>query len=90
MGSAAEQIQSSLDTVQRTLDLLTSRGHHEQAFDLARAQFSASLRSSWPGNLGALSQRLLLVAEDKSLDLASDERSEIAQAALILRDLCNQ
>ena len=90
MASVVEQIESSLAIVQRTLDQLTSRGHDEAAFDLAKAQYSASIRSSWPGNLGILSHHLMRVAEDTTHHFGPAERHEIAEAARTLRDLCNQ
>ena len=45
------EIQACLTTVQNTIDALNERGDNQAAFDLARAQYSASIRTSWPGNL---------------------------------------
>jgi hypothetical protein len=90
MSTIVEQIESCLATVQRTLDLLSSRGRHEAAYDLARAHYAASIRSTWPSNLAGLSDELARIAGDMQLELTVEERREIELAARTLRGICNQ
>ena len=83
-GPSFPEIEAALGVVQRTLDRLTALGHDEQAFQLAKAQFSASVRSSWPGNLSTLVGSLDALARDATLRLSDDDRSDIARAIGVL------
>lgn len=84
VGPTFSEIESALAAVKRTLDRLTALGHDEQAFELARAQYAASLRSSWPGNLATLVASLERIARDAALALTADDRSEIERAIAVL------
>jgi hypothetical protein len=77
-------VEAALAAVQKTLDRLTALGHDAQAFELARAQFAASLRSSWPGNLSTLTSHLERVAKDTTLALTADERRDLETAIAVL------
>jgi len=83
-------IESALATVQKLLDALNSRGDNEAAYELARAQFQASIRSSWPGNLGGLTKVLQATASNAALKLSEAEREQALQAAAVLRDAVNR
>lgn len=90
MDSILAEIEVALATVQRTLDTLTARGSHEAAFDIARAQYVASIRSSWPQNLGALVSALEAVVADPNSGLTDQEREKVRAAALTLRKAVGQ
>jgi hypothetical protein len=79
-GPSFGEIEKALAAVQATLDRLTARGDDETAFELARVQFAASMRSSWPANLSTLVGALQRVAEDASLKLDEAERGELRGA----------
>ena len=83
-GPSFVEIEEALGAVQRTLDRLTALGHDEQAFQLAKAQFSASVRNSWPGNLSTLVGSLETVAKDTSLRLTEDDRRALESAIATL------
>ena len=89
MSDTLAEIEAALKTVQRILDALTSRGDDEAAFDLARAQYSSSLRTSWPGSLSSLIRPLEAVAANQSLKLTEEERSDLALAIDGLRHACD-
>lgn len=80
-----QSIEQALAAVQRTLDALTARGDHAAAFDVAKAQYAASIRSSWPGNLSSLAAALEKVSADESLHLSSEERGELRRAVDVFR-----
>jgi hypothetical protein len=84
-GPHLSDIEAALATVQRTLDRLTTLGRDEAAFAVARAQFSASIRSSWPGNLSTLVTSLEGVASDPTSGLSGAERADLALAIDTLR-----
>ncbi len=86
-GPTFADIEAALATVQKTLDRLTAAGHDETAFDLARAQFGASMRSSWPGNLSTLCGSLEAVALNTALRLTDDDRADLTRAIEILRQV---
>lgn len=90
MPNLVDQIHEALATVRRILDALTARGDDQAAFDLARAQFAVSIRTSWPGNLSTLVLPLEKVAGDPELKLSEDERDELRAAANVLRAAGNQ
>jgi ferric-dicitrate binding protein FerR (iron transport regulator) len=87
VGPSFPDIEAALATVQKTLDRLTAAGHDEAAFDLARAQFSASMRSSWPGNLSTLVGSLEAVAANATLKLTEEQRAELRTAIETLRQV---
>jgi hypothetical protein len=84
------EIEAALAIVQKTLDKLSERGDHEAAYELARAQFTASLRASWPGNLGGLVSALKSIAADSSLHLDAEERAEVSKALATFRTVTEQ
>lgn len=90
MDSILAEIESALATVQRTLDALTARGQHEAAFDIARAQYVASIRASWPQNLGALVTALEAVESDTKVQLSDDERENVRRAVRTFRKAVGQ
>ncbi len=90
MSDTLAEIEAALGTVQRILDALTSRGDDQAAFDLARAQYSSSLRTSWPGSLSGLIRPLEAVRANPSLKLTEDERNDLAKAIDGLRRACDQ
>ena len=73
-------VEEALACVKRTLDSLTARGDNEAAFELARAQYATSIRSSWPGNLGSLVGTLKKIMANEALKLSEIERSELERA----------
>ena len=89
MPDAFAEIQACLATVQRTIDALNERGDNQAAFDLAKAQYSASIRTSWPANLAGLAAILEKLAADAALRLTADERRAAEHAAKTLRDSFN-
>jgi hypothetical protein len=86
MTDAFAQIQACLATVQSTIDALNERGDNEAAFDLAKAQYSASIRTSWPANLAGLATILERLSADEGLKLTAEERRAAKDAASTLRD----
>jgi hypothetical protein len=90
MSDTLAQVEGALAIVQRVLDALTTRGNDQAAFDLAKAQYSASIRTSWPGNLSSLIRPLEAVGANEELRLTPEERGDITQAVQILRSVCNQ
>jgi hypothetical protein len=74
-------IEEALATVQRTLDKLTAAGCDQAAFELARAQYAASLRNSFPANLASVAATLTKLAGDTTCPLNEDERSALRSAA---------
>ncbi|HEY8039400.1 MAG TPA: hypothetical protein VIF15_06380 [Polyangiaceae bacterium] len=84
---AIEQVERALATIQTLLDRLTSRGQHQAAFEIARAQFAASVRASWPANLSAISTAIDQALADAGLSLTDDERAELRGAADVLRSV---
>lgn len=90
MDSILADIENALGTVQRTLDALTSRGDNELAFDIAKAQYRASIRSSWPANLGSLVQALEAAEQNKECKLDLEEREQLRKAIAVLRRVISQ
>ncbi len=84
------RIEAALATVQKTIDALSSRGDAEAAFELARMQFTTSIRDSWPANLGSLAASLEKIAADDALHLQPEERAELREATEIFRSLRDQ
>jgi hypothetical protein len=90
MSDTLAEVEQALATVQRVLDALTSRGDNEAAFDLAKAQYSASIRTSWPSNLSSLIRPLEAVGANTALKLTDQERTDVSEAVAILKRACNQ
>ena len=80
-----ERIEHALHTVQLTLDALTSRGDDEVAFRVARAQYTASIRSSWPANLSPLVRILQEIVSNGRTRLTPDEVRMLSTAVEELR-----
>jgi hypothetical protein len=85
MPDTLADIQACLLTVQRTIDALNERGDNQAAFDLAKAQYSASIRTSWPATLAGLATLLERVCADAGLKLTAEERQAAQDAAATLR-----
>jgi hypothetical protein len=90
MEDRLNEIEAALSTVRRTLDALTARGNDEAAFDLARAQYAASVRTSWPANLMSLVGPMARIEADEKLGLAEDERAALRAAIQALQRACDQ
>jgi hypothetical protein len=90
MQTTLAAIEKALAIVQQTLDILTSRRDDEAAFDVARAQFSASIRDSWPNNLSSLITALEKVHQNPESKLDDEERARVAEAISLLRGALNQ
>jgi hypothetical protein len=87
MGDDSSAIDGALAAVRRTLDRLTARGLNEPAFEIARAQFSASIRASWPANLSQVAAAIDIALSNSELALVDEEREELRRAAQTLRAL---
>jgi len=90
MQTTLAAIEKALAIVQQTLDILTSRGDDEAAFEVARAQYSASIRDSWPNNLSSLIKVLDKVHQNPESKLDDVERARVAEAVSLLRSALNQ
>lgn len=89
MSDLLADIQTSLATVERTLDALTSRGHDVAAFELSKAHFGARVRASWPASLAPLVSALRRVHADEGLGFSAEERAAIASAIATLDGVIN-
>jgi hypothetical protein len=85
MNETLAAVEAAMATVQRTIDALNSRGNEAAAFDLAKVQFAASMRASWPGNMSKVIAELERVRGDAALKLNDGERSDLAAAIETLR-----
>jgi hypothetical protein len=85
MGRDPKEIEFALASLQRTLDRLTTSGKHEAAFQIARAQFAASIRASWPANLAAVAATIDRALAQDDLSLTDTDRDELRRAADVLR-----
>ena len=81
------RIEAALAAVQRTLDALSARGNDEAAFEIARLQFSSSIRASWPGNLLPLADALEKLPSRPGIKLSEEELADATNAASELRKL---
>jgi hypothetical protein len=90
MQTTLAAIEEALKIVQQTLDLLTSRKDDEAAFEVARAQYTASIRDSWPNNLSALIKALDKVQRNPESKLEEPERARVARAVDLLRSATDQ
>jgi hypothetical protein len=84
-GGEAEAVGEALARVQALLDKLTAEGKHKEAFAIARAQFSASVRASWPANLSAVAAAIDKALADAGDSLSEEDRAELRGAADTLR-----
>ena len=87
--SGAVAIDRALEVVHRTLDKLIARGQDAAAFEIAKAEFRASVRASWPGNLGQLATALAEVEKDAASKLDENERAELRSALEVLRNVAH-
>jgi hypothetical protein len=85
MGVDAAAVEGALATVQRVLDALTARGQHDAAYEIARAQFAASVRASWPANLSGVAQAIERALGDPAVAIPDEERDALRRAADVLR-----
>jgi hypothetical protein len=83
----SKAIEWALATIQRSLDRLTASGHTSAAFDIARAQFTASIRASWPSNLPAVAAAVDRALADGGLSLPEGECEQLRRAADVLRQV---
>lgn len=90
MQNTLAAIEKALAIVQQTLDILTSRGDDEAAFEVARAQYSASIRDSWPNNLSSLIKVLDKVYQNPASKLEDEERARVGEAISLLREALDQ
>jgi hypothetical protein len=90
MSDTFAEIQRCLAIVQRIIDALNDRGDNQAAFDLAKAQYSASIRTSWPANLAGLASLLEKLSADAALKLSPEERQAAKNAGATLRDSFNR
>jgi transcriptional regulator of acetoin/glycerol metabolism len=87
MSGDSEAVTLALQKVQALLDRLTARGQHEAAFEIARAQFAASMRASWPANLSGLAAAIEKAVADGGTALSDEEREELRAAAQVLKSV---
>lgn len=80
-------LDEALSNVRRALDRLMESGHDEPAFTIARAQFTASIRASWPANLTALANAIDHALADAGSALSHEEQEELRHAASIFRSV---
>jgi hypothetical protein len=85
MGDGSDAIDGALAAVRRTLDRLTAKGLNEPAFEIARAQFAASIRASWPANLSQVATAIDIALSNSELTLPDEDREELRRAAQTLR-----
>jgi hypothetical protein len=87
MGRDPKEIEVALATVRRTLDRLVASGggNPETAFEIARAQFAASVRASWPANLPSVAAAIDRALAQGGLPLTDSDRQELRRAADVLR-----
>jgi len=89
MNPLINEIEEALSTVEATIDRLRKLGHEETAFNLAKLQFSAAIRASWPGNLAPLAVGLSRVLKEEGTGLDEGERERLSRAAETFKKLCN-
>jgi ABC-type transporter Mla subunit MlaD len=85
MGGETDAVGQALTRVQKLLDRLTAEGRHKEAFAIARAQFAASVRASWPANLSAVAAAIDKALADAGDSLSEADRAELRSAAETLR-----
>jgi hypothetical protein len=82
-----DPVGEALTKVQALLDRLTAQGKHKEAFAIARAQFSASVRASWPANLTAVAAAIDKALAEAGDSLTDEDRAELRSAADTLRNV---
>ena len=87
--STALAIDRALAVVEQTLDRLVERGQETTAFEVARAQFRARVRASWPGNMSGVVGLLTEVERDPKSKLDEAERAQLRAALELLRSITN-
>jgi hypothetical protein len=87
--SGAVALDHALAVVQKTLDRLVARGQESTAFEVARAQFRASMRASWPANTSTLVALLANLERDAETKLDEAERAELSAAMAVLRNVAH-
>jgi hypothetical protein len=87
MAGDVDAVAEALTRVQALLDKLTGEGKHKEAFAIARAQFSASVRASWPANLSAVAGAIDKAIADAGDSLSEADRGELRAAAETLRNV---
>jgi hypothetical protein len=85
MSEGFAELHEALVTVQRVLDRLTEMGKNEAAFSIAQAQFAATLRTSFPANLGALARAIDDALAKGDLGLTGEELGALRRAADVLK-----
>jgi hypothetical protein len=85
MAGDVDAVTEALTRVQALLDKLTAEGKHKEAFAIARAQFSASVRASWPANLAAVAGAIDKAVADAGDSLSEADLAELRAAAETLR-----
>jgi hypothetical protein len=85
MSEGFAELHEALVTVQRVLDRLTQLGKDEAAFTIAQAQFAASLRTSFPANLGALARAIDHALAKGDLGLTDAELAGLRRASSVLK-----
>lgn len=85
MGGDLRAVDGALAVIRLSLDRLTARGAVGPAFDIARAQFAASIRASWPTNLSAIASAIDRALAEEELALSDNERAELRAAADVVR-----
>ena len=82
------EIEEALSTAEATIDRLRALGKEDLAFRLARLQYSAAIRASWPGNLAPLAVELAQVASTPDLGLDPPEQERLDRAVVTFRKVC--
>ncbi|MCU0656054.1 MAG: hypothetical protein MUF64_12580 [Polyangiaceae bacterium] len=88
MNPIIHEIEEALQTVASTIDRLRALGHEDPAFRLARLQYSAAIRASWPGNLAPLTVELTRIAATPNLGLSPEEQGRLDRAVATFRKVC--
>jgi hypothetical protein len=82
---AIQNLQEAIGTVEHVLDVLGQQGRDEEAFRLAQAQFAASVRNSWPGNLSGLVEPLERILTNEAVCLPAEDQERLKTAIATLR-----
>jgi hypothetical protein len=88
MNPIIHEIEEALTIVETTIDRLRSVGQEDMAFRLARLQYSAAIRASWPGNLAPLAVELGRAAATPGLGLDAEDQSRLERAAATFKKVC--
>lgn len=80
-------LDKALSDVRRALDRLTASGQNEPAFAIARAQFAASIRASWPANLTALANAIDRALAETGGVFSAEEQADLRDAANLFRSV---